>query len=233
MNTAISRSDGPADSVPGAAERPALITVLLAGGVIGPILFLVAVLIEGATFPGYNAWHHPVSTLAIGQNGWIQTVNFVVCGVLVLGCAAGLRWAIHPGTGSTWVPILVGVCGLSLVAAAIFPTDPAFGYPPGAPSGSTLHGTIHAIASNIGPLALIVAAIVLARRFAATPGWRGWAVYSIATVVLLIVTAVASTLAASPDAPFGLIQRLTIAVGWVWIAAIAGRLLITPLPAGR
>jgi hypothetical protein len=32
--------------------------VLLACGVIGPLLFIIMFLIEGATRPGYSAWRH-------------------------------------------------------------------------------------------------------------------------------------------------------------------------------
>jgi len=32
-----------------------------AGGVVGPILFVAAFVVEGATCPGYHAWRHVVS----------------------------------------------------------------------------------------------------------------------------------------------------------------------------
>ena len=230
MNSAISSPDPRAAST----ERMAgLTSILLACGVIGPILFFVAVLVQGSTRPGYSALHHPVSTLSLGQNGWVQTVNFLVSGVLVLAFAFGLRRVLRPGTGSTWGPILVGLTGLGFVGAAIFPTDPAFGYPPGAAETQSLHGTIHTIVSNVGLLSLLVACFVLARRFARTPGWRGWAIFSIVSGVLIVIFAIGSTLASSPDEPFGLVQRLTIAAGWVWMALVAIRLLTTTLPADR
>jgi hypothetical protein len=232
MNTAISRPDRHA-STAAVAQRPALTTVLLACGVVGPILFSVVVLVQGATRPGYNALHHPVSALSLGGNGWMQTVNFLVSGMLVLGYAVGLRQVLRPGTGSTWAPILVGICGLGYFAAGIFATDPAFGYPPGVASTQSVHGTIHTIVSNVGALSLLVACFVLARRFARTPGWRGWAVFSVVSGVLIVIFGIGSTLASSPDAPFGLLQRLTIAAGWVWMVLVAVRLLTTTLPAER
>jgi len=54
---------------------------LLAGGVIGPPLFVVVLLVEGATRPGYSAWRHYGSQLATGEGGWMQVANFIICGL--------------------------------------------------------------------------------------------------------------------------------------------------------
>src|SRR5213082_3059636 len=41
--------------------------LLLACGVIGPLLFIIVFLIEGATRPGYSAWRHAVSQLSLRE----------------------------------------------------------------------------------------------------------------------------------------------------------------------
>jgi len=142
MNSTVSNPGAGAGREADAAERPALLGLLLVSGVAGPVLFVVSVLVQGATRPGYNAWHHPVSDLALGPQGWLQTATFILTGVLVLAFAAGLRWALHPGAGATWAPILIGVTGLGLVAAAFFPTDPGATRPmPPPPRPSTARST--------------------------------------------------------------------------------------------
>ena len=47
----------------------------------GPV-FTATFLAEGAVRDGYRPLRHPVSSLALGPRGWIQTVNFAVTGVL-------------------------------------------------------------------------------------------------------------------------------------------------------
>ena len=42
---------------------------LLGCGVVGPLLFIIVFLIEGATRPGYNAWRTDVSYLALSNQG--------------------------------------------------------------------------------------------------------------------------------------------------------------------
>jgi hypothetical protein len=219
----------------GVGEQPLALRLLLACGAIGPLLFIVVFLIEGATRPNYSAWHHFVSSLSQGEQGWMQITNFLICGILVLFFAIGLRRVLHPGKGSTWGPILLGIFGLCLIGAGLFVTDPLLGYPPGAPSTPTFHGVLHELLSLVAFASLIAACFVLARRFAGDPAWRGWAFYSIATGILVAVFFIMTDVVASlnPNGPAGLIQRISIIIGWGWIALLAFRLMSKKSPIGR
>ncbi|HEX6711507.1 MAG TPA: DUF998 domain-containing protein [Rubrobacter sp.] len=153
---------------------------LLGCGVIAGPLFVVMFLAEGATRAGYDPLRHPVSSLALGDYGWMQTANFVVAGLLTIAFAAGMWRALQSPRRSIWVPFLVGVWGIGLLGAGIFPTDPVSGYPPGTPdqlTGYSLHGAIHDLAFSLpGFVALAAACFVFCRRFAAR-GELGWVVY--------------------------------------------------------
>ena len=222
-------------SAKGIGEQPLALRLLLACGAIGPLLFIVVFLIEGATRPNYSAWHHFVSSLSLGEGGWMQITNFLICGVLVLCFAIGLRRVLHPGKGSTWGPILLTIFGLCLIGAGLFVTDPLLGYPPGVPSTPTLHGVLHMLLSLVAFIALPAACFVLARRFAGDPALRGWVFYSLATGILVIVFFIITDLVASlnPNGPAGLFQRLSIIIGWGWIALLAFRLMSKKSPLGR
>jgi hypothetical protein len=208
--------------------------ILITGGAIGPVLFMIVLLIEGATRPGYSAWHNYGSSLSLGDQGWMQIANFLVCGLLILGFAIGLRQVFQTGQGSVWGPILLGVFGASLIVAGLFVTDPSLGYPPGTHSSGpqTLHGTIHGVAGLIAFTSLPIASFVMARRFAGDPHWKGWALYSVVTGVLMLVLFIAFTTVSAldesgvlPGSPTGLLQRVAIIAGWSWIALLAIRLL--------
>src|ERR1700733_3253474 len=58
----------------------------------GPV-FTAVFLAEGTAREDYRQLRHPVSSLALGPRGWVQTANFVVTGTLFLAGAAGLRLA--------------------------------------------------------------------------------------------------------------------------------------------
>jgi hypothetical membrane protein len=78
-------------SAQSAGEQSVAMRLLLACGAIGPLLNIVVFLILGATRPYYSAWQIPISSLSLGEGGWMQITNFIVCGALLLGFAIGLR----------------------------------------------------------------------------------------------------------------------------------------------
>jgi hypothetical membrane protein len=191
---------------------------LLACGAVGGPLFLAVILVEGARRPGYSTLRDASSALAIGRDGWVQITNFIVCGLLMLAFAVGLRRALRPGLGSVAAPVLAGLYALGLIAAGVFVTDPGDGHPSGGPTGQhSWIGNAHNIASTVVFLALPVLCFVLAVRFVLRPGQRLWAAYSAATGVAVL----ALIQGLGIEGYGGLYQRLTIAVGWGWLAALA------------
>ncbi len=219
-------------STKSAGEQKVSIRLLLAGGAIGPLLFIVVFLTLGATRPHYNVWQDAVSALSLGEGGWMQITNFIVCGALVLGFAIGLRRVLRTGRGSTWGPILLGFVGLGLIGAGIFVTDPGLGYPHEANTITvTVHGTIHSLISLLFVfIPLPAACFVLALRDAADPASRGWAWYSVATGLLVIVFQVRTIVATALNGPAGLTQRIFLMIGWSWIALQAIRLMSRSVP---
>ena len=193
-------------------------TLLQAGVVAGPI-FTAVVVAQLLTRDGFDIMHQPISLLSLGAAGWVQIANFIVAGLLSCAFAAGLSRRLANGPGSTWGPRLIAVFGVGLIAGGVFIPDPALGYPAGTPDtvpdSFTWHAMIHAAAPPLAFTALVVAALVMARRFRAA-GRRGWARYSSASgLVALVITA-------WPD-PGTVSWRLAIGVvvGFTWLTAVA------------
>jgi hypothetical protein len=57
--------------------------VLLACGMVAGSVFTGAYLLEGVGRADYKALRHPVSSLALGRAGWVQTVNFLFAGLVL------------------------------------------------------------------------------------------------------------------------------------------------------
>lgn len=211
----------------GSPAQPAATTraLLSCGAAAGPI-FVTVVAVQALTREGFDISRHPISGLSLGSLGWIQITNFIIGGLLSCAFAVGLRRTLHPGPAGTWAPLLVGVYGVGLTAGGIFVPDPAFGFPPGAPTGApqhfSWHGMLHAFAPPIAFTALVVAALVLVHRFVVIRRW-GWATYSTATALTAL------TLAAWPGQD-GLGPRLTTAVTitFAWTTAVAAHLMTEP-----
>jgi Protein of unknown function (DUF998) len=200
--------------------------LLILGGAIGPVFFVVVFLIEGATRHGYGALRQPVSALALGHGGWMQRASFIVTGALTLGFVAGLWVAPTDLGGMRWIASLLGVYSVGLIGSGVFVTDPVGGYPPGipAPSQPSVTGLLHGLFSLLVFLSLFVACLVAAGLFA-WAGAVGWAAYSALTALAFGTGFVLFGRAMSSFGRLGriagLLQRTTIVIGWAWIVVLA------------
>ncbi|MFJ2822953.1 DUF998 domain-containing protein [Streptomyces toxytricini] len=179
------------------------------GAVVAGPLFLVAGVAQGLARDGFDFTRNAISQLALGEAGWIQTVNFLLTGALLIAGAAGLRRVLRGGAGGVWGPVLVGVFGASFWAAALFPADAGAGFPEGSPDVAAIsgHGAVHMAAGMAGYLALCAAFLVLARPLAAR-GHRGWARASRLAPVAVLAgfgASAASVLAFTAGAGLGLL----------------------------
>lgn len=186
-------------------------------GAAGSVLFVVVLVLDGLSRPGYSPTRHPVSALALGPRGWLQTANFTVCGAAVTTGALGVAFIAEQLLLGT----ALAVFGVGLIASAAFRMDPMRGYPPGTPSGDpddfstqhTLHDYAGAVVFFSLPIIAVIASFVM-------PG-AVWTVVSAAAAVGLFVCADAFGKAWERDSPkTGLIQRGFIIPGWLWAAGV-------------
>jgi uncharacterized protein DUF998 len=211
-------------------------SLLRCGLTAGPV-FVAAFLAEGAVRNGYSPLRHPVSSLALGSRGWIQTGNFALAGTLLVAGAAGLSRARDLVVTGRAAPALIGAAGAGLLGSAAFVTDPVSGYPPGTPETPgppSRTGTIHNL-SAVPIFAGLPAA-------ALTCGWRSWragrrwfGLYSAGTAVTML-TAMVLAAAGFGQSPRlvslgGLFQRVSIITGLAWVTAVFARALRPAAPA--
>lgn len=201
--------------------------LLLWGGGGGPILFTFVYTLDGISLPGYDAIKRPTSDLSLGPNGWIQITNFLLLGILMIGLAIAVRSSRSPLSNSTWIPRLLCLFGVGLVIAGLFLTDPTQGYPPGVAVASlTLHGVVHQIGSFLAFGSLLIVCFVAARHLWREPAWHGWAIYSLLSGLLMMVSLAGFGFAMSMGGPAGLLERCAGSLGLAWITLTAGRLIL-------
>jgi hypothetical protein len=121
------------------------------------------------------------------------------------------------------------VFGAALIAAGLFVTDPALGYPPGAwvtgtPSAA---GAVHGIAGFVSFTSLAAACFVFGRRFAGA--WRAFSLAAGTTVLVFFLVSTFGCGCWSPTSvptgwPVGLLQRVAVVTGWYWVAQTAQQL---------
>ena len=205
------------DNRPG--ERIAPPKILAAAGVAAPIMFCSVFTIAGLIRPGYDPLRQYVSELALGPNGWLQTANFLVMGLLLIAFAVGLHHRIPDGSRVS--PALLVVAGVGFLLSGIFARDL-----PG--TTPTMQGEVHKYASYI-LLALPLASLSIAPRLKQDPRWRALAPYSVASgllTLLLLPGYFWGIQAASLQPWMGLYQRILIAIPMSWLEVMAVRLLL-------
>nr|CTQ89229.1 hypothetical protein [Kibdelosporangium sp. MJ126-NF4] len=192
---------------------------LLGYGVLAGPFYVVVSLLQAVTRDGFDLTRHPWSVLANGDIGWIQTVNLILTGLMVLAAAVGMRRLLAGGVGGTWGPALIGVFGLGMVASGIFTADPVDGFPSGAQALATptLSGMLHFACGAVGFVCFAVACFVVARRFAG----HGWATYSRITGVAFLVSF--GAVATGPGIGVVLFT-VGVLAAFTWLAATSVRL---------
>lgn len=197
-------------------NRQAAITRSLLGyGVIVGPFYLVVGLIQAFTRDGFDLSRHSLSVLANGSMGWIQIVNLILSGLMVLAAAVGI---LRAPESSRAAAILIGGYGACLIGGGVFVADPVDGFPPGTPAGMptqiSTSGLLHFVFGGLGFLLLAVGFIVLGARFArrGEPRLALWT--RIGAVVMLVAFFGGAAL---PAATIALLW-LTVVVGWLLLA---------------
>jgi hypothetical protein len=148
----------------------------------------------------------------------------LLTGAMIVAAAIGLRRAMPAGAGRTWGPLLLGVHGVGMVLAGLFPADPAYGFPVGTPDGPgavSWHGMAHFAAGGVGFACFIAACLVVARRFAGL-GERGWAVFSAVTAVVFLAGFVG--IASGSAGPLTTLPFVAaVVLSFIWLSTLSVR----------
>jgi hypothetical protein len=196
--------------------------VLLVCGVVAGPLYGIVGLIQAFTRPGFDITRHTLSLLENGDPGWIEISTFLLCGLLFIAGAVGMRQVLRGSRGGTWGPIWIGAVGAGLIGAGGFTADPALGFPPGtAASGVSWHGLLHLVISSLSFLALLAGCFVFARRDLSQRR-PGWVIY---TLVSGVIALVAFAVLASGQLWMTSIFVFAMLNAYLWCSMMAARLL--------
>jgi hypothetical membrane protein len=196
------------------------LAILATCGILGPVLMVLKVIVLGALHPGYKHLRQTVSELGASGAPYAlaSRVASILAGLLIMAFAYGLHRGMTEGRGSPTGPILLALfAAFAQVGTAIFPLD--------ATGQETVNEMLHGLLGTIGPIAFIIAAFALSKRFEADRRWRRLAAYSSLTGFLVIVAILINVVGGSvlPDWAGGL-QRLLIGLVQLYIFILAVQL---------
>jgi hypothetical membrane protein len=193
-------------------------------GMIGPILFVLVFTIDGFLRPGYSPIREVVSNLGVGADAWIQNVNCIASGLLLISFAIGFYGGMRSVISrrrliiSTLLLVLAGAC---LVNEGFFTTDIP-GYP-----AVTFHGLVHDIGFLVLFTSLMITFFLVGWCLRKTPAWRGYGWYSmITTFVTLGLLVINFYVSIHAPQVAGLAVRVFTVEGLAWYVVIGWRFLV-------
>jgi len=197
------------------------------GVIVGPFYLVVGVA-QGLLRPGFSFARHPLSVLANGDYGWVQTTNFALSGIMVMTAAIGAARAVGPRARATaWA---LAAFGAGVALAAVFRADPLDGFPPGTPLGPptaiTTTGLLHFVVSALAFVCFGVSAL-LAARMLARRGDLALSRLSLGSGLVMLLGFFGGF--ALPSPVLGI--WISVVTGWTWLAILSWHLYrVSPNP---
>jgi hypothetical membrane protein len=196
--------------------------LVLIGGVINPIVFVLAYTVAGLLRPGYSPIHQPISDLGVGPNGSLLDTIAVVHALLLIAFAVGFALLMRQVLTAGWLwsgTALLVLRGLAQVTTGLFTDAP-----------TTVR--IHSLATIVALLSMISAFIVIGLGLRRTSQWRGWGTYSLVAALVTLVLVAVEFWVFTPGTPLasahvgGLLERVLSVEMLAWYVVFGWRLFV-------
>jgi uncharacterized membrane protein YozB (DUF420 family) len=207
----------PADPSPGLHTRTQLARIATVA-VAGIAYFGAIIVVLHFLRPDLNPLSRPTSEYAVGQYGFLMTSAFFSVSLATFALVTGLYRGVSRAARSRIGLGLLGVWGVGVLIAMIFPIDPE-----GAPQ--TISGTIHRINGPLSFLSLTAGAILVSRRFKHDETWRPFHRSALVLSLIMLTVFVATVVNNATGSGFaGLCQRIYLVALVTWFLLTAKRL---------
>jgi len=186
--------------------------------VAGAGYFAVIILTLHFLRPDLDPIRQPTSQYAVGPYGFLMTSAFFSMSIASFALAMGLYQGVSL-TARSWIGLgLLGLWGVGVLIAMIFPIDPE-GNPP------TVAGTIHQTSGPLAFLCVTVGTILLSGHFKQDENW--YPLHRLALLLSMVISAafILTFLSFAAQLGFtGLMQRIHLATLVTWMLLTAARI---------
>jgi hypothetical protein len=197
-------------------------SALAGAGIIAPLMLAIGDLTAGLSTPGYSIVHHSISSLALTNIGWLQTIGFLALGLLVEIFTAGFLFNVKRFKGfHLGIGILV-VFGFAMLLIGAFHADPVG-------VERTIEGRIHGFTASTAFSIFPVALLFFIPSLQKDPDWQSLLRYTAITFILAVIFVVTLRIIQEKSNWFGLAERLLVANMIIWVEVAAIRLFILSL----
>ena len=193
-------------------------------GIIGPVVYILAVFIGGAIRHDYSALYNSISELTMvnAPNKILLDIlfGFYNIALLIFGIGAYLDSSIDSKkyNVATLMLVLIGILGLLVL---VFTQDPR-----GTPA--TLYGTLHIVLSGITAALTIISILLIGLSFKKYSKMKIFTWYSYTTSLLILLSGGAGAISLANNNGFGgFFERVTIFLFMIWVITLSYVLIIT------
>ncbi|WP_150462860.1 DUF998 domain-containing protein [Nesterenkonia ebinurensis] len=196
--------------------RAAITRSMLGWGIVaGPFYIFVGV-VHALLRPEFEFSQHALSLLMLTETGWIQRINLILAGIMVIFAAWGMGRSVEGPARARTLLILIAAYGASLIGGGLFPPDAVEGFLPGAEAAVSTSGILHLAFGGIGFLMLAAAAVVFSSWCQSRESGRGRLLSILAGLVVTLGFVGGATLSTMPAGV--LLLWIAVVMGFVWLA---------------
>jgi len=187
-------------------------------GIIGPLIYILAVFLGGAIRHDYNLLYNSISELSMlnAPNKLLRDVLFGIYNVFIiffgLGAYSDSNINNKKFNIAAFMLVVIGILGLLVL---VFTQDPR-----GVPA--TLSGNLHVILSGITAALTIISVIFVGMGFREYTNRKIFIWYSFITAITILVFGGISAGSFANNSSFGgLFERLTIFLFMIWVIILS------------
>jgi hypothetical protein len=193
-------------------------SALAFAGMAGPVILVVTDLTAAFSTTDYSLIRDSISSLALTDIGWVQSIGFLAIGLLVEIFAAGLLFNILDCRGFHLSIACLAIMGFGMLLLGAFRTDPVG-------AADTTDGIIHNVAATAVFWLFPVTCILIVRALRYDRYWESLFKYTLIAAILGFVLVILVALLDDTVSWFGLAERLLVANIIVWVLVMGWRLL--------
>lgn len=188
-------------------------------GIVGPIIYILTVIIGGFLRNDYSFLYNTISelTLASAPNLILISVLFGIYNIslFIFGLGAFLDNEIDKSKKFKAANLMIALVGLLGVLLLFFPQDPRT-------AAVTFTGTMHIALAGITSLFTIISVLLIGINFRKVKEWKIFSTYSILSFVVILVSGGMAAMNVASNSPYGgLFERITIFAFMIWVIVYA------------
>ncbi|MBI5680484.1 MAG: DUF998 domain-containing protein [Methanobacterium sp.] len=188
-------------------------------GIIGPLVYISAVIMGGMLRSDYSFLYNTISelTVANASNIVLMSILFGIynISILIFGIGAFLDKEIDNSKKYKAATLMLAIVGFLGILLLFFPQDPRN-------AAFTFQGTMHIAIAGITSLFTLISVLLIGINFRKVKEMKSFAIYSfISFAVILVSGGVAAISVGSNSAYGGLFERITIFAFMIWVLVLS------------